>query len=663
MTTRYASLGLDTAWRRFETARGGAESNSFEWRMRALETALEEDFGLAPDLAHLAAEIASFEPNLGEDDRFALIILIMISIIALEQGSTRIPAVGPLAREPMRTMLRPLCGEKSGLAAQIEALLESRNASAVIGYAESDSKPLLFISPYIFHHRILHAERAIASRIAAMLRLAPLAAEKDIIAAVGKAAADGVALSQEQRAAVAGSARSGLTVISGGPGTGKTTIVGAIVQTLAQLGVDPTEIALAAPTGKAAFRMGECVRAAIGKELNAPLSEPATIHRLIGYSAESGRCRHHPNNPLSAAAVIVDEGSMLGIDLMERLINAMAPDARLIILGDADQLPSVAAGAVFRDLAAPGKDDTSPLSKVCIRLAENHRMKSEGGAVYSVATEINRDGGDPMNLTGSSGKPLVARRSAPAELEFQSVEFLKLIPHDLERFLDRWYDARVRGNGEISSLIEHEYLEGDPGFDEQECVRLQRLFAYASASRILCVTRVFETGAERINLQMHERAARTAGVVPDRSEMLAGEPIIVLRNDFERGLFNGDQGIILWVRRKGRERSRMAVFPRGDNFAAFRLESIREITELSYAMTVHKAQGSEFDSVALVLPEDDIPLLTREIIYTAVSRGRRSAAIVGDDSILMAAIGRRAERFSGLRERIGSAAVVPPDRR
>jgi exodeoxyribonuclease V alpha subunit len=166
------------------------------------------------------------------------------------------------------------------------------------------------------------------------------------------------------------------------------------------------------------------------------------------------------------------------------------------------------------------------------------------------------------------------------------------------------------------------------------------------------VTRVFETGSEIINAHLHARAAENAAVAARLAPFVVGEPLLVLRNDYERGLFNGDQGLRLWVRRGDARQIPMAVFPRGRNFVAFRFEAIREFVELAYAMTVHKAQGSEFDSTAIVLPEKPIAILTRELIYTAVSRSKSSVVVIGAESTLKAAIDTPVERFSGLAERI-----------
>jgi exodeoxyribonuclease V alpha subunit len=210
----------------------------------------------------------------------------------------------------------------------------------------------------------------------------------------------------------------------------------------------------------------------------------------------------------------------------------------------------------------------------------------------------------------------------------------------------------VHGGKEIAELTKREYIERDGGFDDADCSRLRALFTHAAKSRILCVTRVFETGAERINARLHSRAAETADVAADRIPFVVGEPLLVLRNDYERGLFNGDNGILLWVRRNNGSQVPMAIFPRGDNYVAFRFEALREFVDLSYAMTVHKAQGSEFDSVAIVLPEKPVAVLTRELLYTAVSRSRRSVVIVGAESVLNNAIATRVERFSGLADRL-----------
>ena len=647
--------------------------------MRTLEDAVT-GLNLAPDTVHLAAELAALEPALEANDRMALIVLILISLVALQEGSTRFPVTGSLSAAPMRRVLSTLCAEGFGdgatdtIANAIQVLLQSNRALAVIGQREDEYKPLLYIAPYIMHQSIYCCERELAIRLAALLsthqqeqsdpeRLAR--ALQDVTSRPVSVQGKRIVMSDEQCSVVSASARAGLTVISGGPGTGKTSIVVAIMRLMVRLGVDPSQIALTAPTGKAAYRMGECVsesltriedRDAVDQALLDAHLEPSTIHRLLGYSPDSGRFRHHRNNPLSAKVVIVDEGSMLDVTLMERLANAIQPGARLVLLGDANQLPSVAAGSVFRDLVPSGEHGLGPLDVASTRLEVNHRMKSDdasGRSILLAARSINDGDTNLLNSVDETNIPIVVRRSSPEELAFVGVEFLAATPRELGPFLDRWYANQLRGAKDMAELIKHEYIERDGGFDDADCERLRLLFEHVSKSRILCVTRVFETGAERINARLHSRAAESAGIA-DRIPFVVGESLIVLRNDYERGLYNGDNGILLWVCRGNGAQIQipMAVFPRGDNFVAFRFEALREFVELGYAMTVHKAQGSEFDSIAIVLPEKPVAVLTRELVYTAVSRSRTSVVILGDESVLSNAIATRVERFSGLADQL-----------
>jgi exodeoxyribonuclease V alpha subunit len=676
---RYSLLGIDTAWTHFDSTHDGG-SSAFGARLRALEVSAA-GLNLAPESVHLAAELAALEPALEFDDRLALIVLILVSLVALQEGSTRFPVTGAISEGPMRRVLGSLCATGFGddaadkIAASIETLLRSNRASALVGQRGDEYKPLLYIEPYISDHNIFQRERELANRLAALLTTtqAQIDAEKladalrDVIARPVIVQGQQIVLTDEQCEVVGASARTGLTVVSGGPGTGKTSIVVAIMRLMVRLGVDPSEIVLAAPTGKAAYRMGECVgesltrienRDAVDQALLDAHLEPATIHRLLGYSPESGRFRRHRNNPLSAKVIIVDEGSMLDVTLMERLTNAIQPEARLILLGDANQLPSVAAGSVFRDLVPSLAQDSGPLSAASMRLGVNHRMNTQSAAGRSIllaARSINDGDVTLLNAVDESNTPIVPRRSSPKELAFAGVEFLATSSRDFGPFLDRWYAERVRGGREIAELVGHEYVERDSRFDDADCERLRQLFAHAGKSRILCVTRVFETGADQINARLHSRAAESAGLAAERLPFAVGEPLIVLRNDYERGLFNGDNGIRLWVRRGAASQIPMAIFPRGDNFVAFRFDALREFVELGYAMTVHKAQGSEFDSIAIILPEKPVAVLTRELIYTAVSRSRASVVLVGNESTFNHAIASRVERFSGLAEGIRAA--------
>jgi exodeoxyribonuclease V alpha subunit len=682
MDEHYQRLGLTTAWLQFQAARGVADGASeFRRHLRQLEMGASE-LNLEAGAVHLGAELAALEPGLGDERRLALIALITASLAVLQEGSTRLPAVGAQAREPMRRIMGALCGgDAFGPAGAetminaIQALLEGGEAAHVIGRNPDDYTPLIYLRPFIYHHRVRQAELGLAQLLAR--RLAPVppgdvqekirAAIADIVSHPAGISGTKLVLSGEQLEGVANAAAHKLSLISGGPGTGKTSIILAILRVLVRMGVAPEQIALAAPTGKAAFRMGESINEGLARiEDPAPADrilkdwrpDPATIHRLLGFSSSRRRFTYHRGNPREARAVIVDEGSMLDLSLMERLVGAIKAEARLVVLGDADQLPSVAAGAVFRDLVAAAAQ-AAGYPAICTRLTHSYRMDTKdpaGRAVFSLANAINSaitsGAGGPARPDGADqtgGTVPLARVGRPDDLRFEGVEMLAGA-RMIEPFLDRWYAARIKA-ADIDKLSAPAFAETEAGFDEAARAAIERIFDHMAASRVLCFTRVLSTGSERINAGLHRRRAANANVPPER-EFLPGEPVIVVRNDYERMLFNGDQGVILRIRRAGSRASAMAVFRRQGKFEAFHLAALRESLELCYATTIHKAQGSEFDAVAILMPEGDIPILTREALYTGVTRARRSVVIVGPEELLRLGIARGIERFSGLGEEL-----------
>ena len=252
------------------------------------------------------------------------------------------------------------------------------------------------------------------------------------------------------------------------------------------------------------------------------------------------------------------------------------------------------------------------------------------------------------------------------DLAFEAIELLDGTDKSVlrEAFFDRWYGERVRGLPDFDKLVRKEYRQGTAGFSESDCADLARLQAHFDSFRLLCVTRsdARPTGADAVNAYLHARAlaARPAGDdagPAGRPAFLPGEPVMMQRNDYDRGLFNGDQGLVLRVSEPGAASHRyMAVFPRGEDPAVFHLEALRADLELSYAITVHKAQGSEYEHVGLLLPETDLPLLTRELLYTALTRSRRSVVILGDRDLLQKAARSRIRRSSGIGEKLLSAA-------
>jgi exodeoxyribonuclease V alpha subunit len=579
----------------------------------------------------------------------------------------------------MQHMLGALVGTDAAASERvrrsIEDLLLNRRAAKVIGRTELDRTPLLFIEQFISHARSRVLERRLVDSITERRKRAePFEAARieraldDVIERPAFAGEARIELSTEQLSAVRTAVGSRLALISGGPGTGKTSIVVAILRVLARLKVPAREITLAAPTGRAAFRVREAVSASLmritapsaeDEQLLATAIDAVTVHRLLGYSPDRGIFLHHRNNPIAARAVIVDEASMLDLAMMERLVGAVGAEAQLVFLGDVDQLPSVSAGAAFRDLVP--LDRVHPLSNVSVRLTRNYRTPSSsatGAAIVEVCRRINA-GDQTLASEGDS-----VRRGAPQarskvdEIQFNGVELLPTPAGGLDEFLDRWEREQVVGDADIDSLVSREYAIGKETISNEDRASLTQLCDYRARTRILCATRVGLSGSDTINARMHRRVLHSTRQTIHAAAMIAGDPVIVARNDYDRSLFNGDQGVVVNALDADGKRYGAVVFVRGTAFVVFRLDTLGDLLELGYATTVHKAQGSEFDIAAVMLPDRDLPVLTRELLYTAVSRCRRAVVIVGDPSLLRAGIARKADRYSGVAAEL--AARVSP---
>jgi exodeoxyribonuclease V alpha subunit len=680
MNAQYTRLGLTTV---LDEIAGHAPGE-----FSGLLAALRERVGrlnLEPDAVHLAAEIAALEPELDDDARYAMVLLVLISLAALQEGSTRFPAERPDGGTRLARMLDALVGEpgsesaRGTVASQISGLLTSPQTPSIIGRAAADRTPLLLIDGWLYHQRICATEARLARSLARLLRAgAPAFAQtkqlSQAIEDVSKRAAvlDGqpVQLTDSQRSAIATAIRSRLATISGGPGSGKTSIVVAILRVLARLGVAAEQIALAAPTGKAADRMREMISLSLGAlaspaeadtVLLAASIEPATVHRLLGYSPSRGTFRHHHNNPLAQRVVIVDEGSMLDLVLMERLVGALATDAQLIILGDADQLPSVTAGAVFRDLVPQDGDRGHPMAANSVRLEGSHRTGPSGTSgekLRAVAEAIKRGDAGVIDATDSSGESLISHRPSPGQIDFEGVEFLDASADGLAKFLERWEAAAELAA--VASLADKPFAATEGKIASHDRARMEQLFSSLSHARILTVLRAGPSGAEGVNARMHVRTCMRAGRVPWRARVIPGEPVIVLRNDYQHQLFNGDQGVVVTLAASGDSSAApAAVFARNGEFICYPLAALQDRLALAHAITVHKAQGSEFERIAIVMPESSQPghlppILTRELLYTSVTRARRSAVIVGARELIAEAIANPVARDSGLAEALES---------
>ncbi len=561
-----------------------------------------------PGLVVLAWELARIPKDLDGPTRRRLHLLLSLLLAAQAQGSSRLALAGPSLEALHRAF-----GE-----APVDwvAFLEEPRLAILIGDPGA-GRPLVRIGDTLASRRLLAAETRIGKYLRTRLAQprSELVPPEEILAAP-------VALNPEQRAAVAAAVCQPLTLVTGGPGTGKTSILSAILRTLLATGLDPEAIALAAPTGKAAQRMGEAVSG-----VSEALPEPRTLHRLLGWDPRLGRFRHGAAHPLRLKALLVDEASMIGLELMDALLDALPVGALLVLLGDADQLPSVEAGTVFRDLV-------TGLPGAVARLTRSHRldMADPGGRAILEAAQALRAGQDP-NLTQAAG------------LEGIEAPGIRLWPAgdtDLRVFLRRW---RARRPAEVTVL---NLREGRLDGASQD--RLVALAVGWNAARLLCLLREGDGlhCVDGVNAFLHGEALKAAGSHRAPMPFLPGEPVLARRNDYARGLFNGDQGLVVLVSRDGAAPRSEAVFPRPEGPACFPLEAVQAGLEHAYALTVHKAQGSEYDHVALVLPEQDHLLLTREILYTALTRAKRSVDVLGDPTLLALGAARPLQREGGL---------------
>lgn len=575
------------------------------------------DFATANDLepggAHLAWEIASMAPGLGAADRDAVAMLVGRLLVAQANGDTRLSTT--LAE-------RSLLGRARDIVA-----------------APPTRAPLVLDDEHLYTQRSHACETRVAQALSARIDRRPSFSSAEVEQALAEVAeGSDPRPSSEQLAAIARALERSLGVISGGPGTGKTTSALALVRALARVGVAPERIALAAPTGKAASRLEDNLRARLAALADAAPADrdllercpPAqTLHRLLGAGHGSSGLARAGGDRLPFHAVIVDESSMIDLLLMDRLLAALSPDALLVLLGDADQLPSVSAGAVFRDL-----------DPVAIRLQRGFRVNAAqpaGERIVKLAQAISV--GDARAALAQ-----VAERPRAQALEWRGIEHLG--PEEREQVLLDHQRALMEDD-EVTALSAHVFAVDEHGVGQEDGQRLDALAARLASTRVLAVTRQGPAGAQTVNAFLH--AARGDG------QLFPGEPMMMLRNDYGRELWNGDQGVAVRVRAPGKPAAVMVAFRSRKGWIILDPRSPRSLgseLDFAYALTVHKAQGSEFDRVLLLLPERACPLLTRELLYTALSRARQGVVICGDLEALRSGVLRAENRGGGVGERL-----------
>lgn len=449
-----------------------------------------------------------------------------------------------------------------------------------------------------------------------------------------------------QKVAAAMSLVKPFLIISGGPGTGKTTTVARILALHRRLSEGRLYVALAAPTGKAAGRMGEALNRELGKlglseeELREFPTEAKTVHRLLSGTESKGLLPPPQKEQLRHDLIIVDEASMMDLSLMYRLISHLGDHTRLILLGDKDQLASVEAGAVFADLCQK-RDNGLKLSTIerlhqlGIRQKLPHRRESQVSDSIVYLTKSYRF--DPSSGIGQLSQLVKNRHQKNDELEslFSS-------------FDDISYQHFYYSKEDISSLVDdliQKIKECSVINDDSE------LLTFWKKSIWLMVLRRGLTGTERMNRLIEEQLA-SRRVVMMENGWYHGRPIMVTQNDYGLGVFNGDLGVAL------KEDDGVWVYVEtGSEVRRFRPHRLHHY-DPAFFLTVHKSQGSEFDHVNLLLPQKDTQILTRELLYTAITRARSRFSLYGDLNLFEKGIGRETLRFTGLREMLYSDSLT-----
>lgn len=570
---------------------------------------------LSPIDRALGKLLAQKSPNGGEMIGLAG----ALAIAALAQGHSCLPLadatrfVATLLPDEAATPALPSLDEWRTALRASELVADNATSPAALVLDERDR---LYLRRYFAYERNVAA--SLRERLADAGTIAP------------PPAIDAGESDPDQRIAIALSLRSRLLIITGGPGSGKTTTVlrllAAAATQQAASGLAPLRVALAAPTGKAAARLSESLRDRTDTSIPAPAA--TTLHRLIGVQPGRARPRHDRANPLPYDLVVVDEASMLDLALAARLCAALAPSTRLVLLGDRDQLSSVEAGSVFGALCAAvpepnrytpplaewlaravgGKVDNAanppPLTNALVELRGNHRFGA-AGAIGRFAQAVRR--GDAEGATRTAGESDAIRIHA----------FAQSMPVIQREIAQRY---AVDANGDPATAV-----------------------ALASRFRALCALREGPAGSLALNAAVERDLRRRAG--SSDGAWFAGRQILITANDYRLGLFNGDTGIAL------------ATGPDGALEVWFRdaAGSLRPLPpallpahESAFALTVHKAQGSEFDEVLIVLGDRDARVLTRELLYTAATRARHTVDLWTTPEVLAATLARSTVRWSGL---------------
>jgi exodeoxyribonuclease V alpha subunit len=553
----------------------------------------------------------------------------------------------------------------------LQTWIQSMEASALVA-AGPGNTPLVLSNARLYLRRYWQYEAEVANKIMRRLQITPdmpqdLARHLDqLFGPLRNAQEQAKTDVHWQSVAVAIAAKSAFSIISGGPGTGKTTTVVqllGLLQAIALEREDRLRICLAAPTGKAAARLTASIGDAVGKLPEAVRgaipTEVATLHRLLGSRPDTRHFFHDAKNPLHVDLLVVDEASMIDLEMMAAVLSALPAEARLILIGDKDQLASVEAGSVLGDLCRKaGGGVYQPATIEWIKTHTGYELEQFAGAGTDLDQQIvvlrksyrfgQNSGIGTLARAVNSGD--AARVTGVWDQDFSDIARLAISSTDDQPFARLVLDGAPSKNIRVGYRAYLQRVQAGPGEYESDDAWFEAVLEAFGRFQLLSPLRKGPWGVKGLN-QKTAQILFKAGLIRRQEGWYMGRPVLITRNDYTLGLMNGDIGIALPVEADSPSSGKTlrVVFPMADGSLKKVLPSRLNDVETVYAMTVHKSQGSEFEHAVLVLPEAMTPVLSRELAYTGITRARRCFTLAGPNPALLSeSVQKRTHRASGL---------------